>query len=458
MSTMSLRAVSPIDGRYAATTAPLRDYLSEWALMKYRVLVEARWLAALSEHSDVAHVRAFTEAEKDFLNSLSCEFNDEAAARIKSLEAETNHDVKAVEYYIRECLGETSLRDVAESVHFACTSDDINNLAYAMMFRDALRNVWQPQARSLIHNLEALARSNAAVPMLARTHGQPATPTTVGKEIAVFALRLRRQLKSIEGQEYLGKLNGAVGAFNAHDLAYPQVDWPGFARGFVEGFGLAYNPLTTQIEPHDFLAELAHGVMRFNTVLLDFCRDVWRYISLGYFRQRISAKEVGSSTMPHKVNPIDFENAEANLGISSAGFAQLAGKLPLSRLQRDLSDSSAMRNFGVAIAHGFLALLSAERGLSKVEIDREAIAADLDEAWEALAEAAQTLMRKHHVRGAYEQLKALTRGAGIGRDDLRDFIDALDLPPADKQMLLDLKPAAYIGRAVELALNELENE
>lgn len=455
---MSLRTISPIDGRYAAKTAPLRDYLSEWALIKYRVTLEARWLAALSENAEIAHVRLFSQSEMDFLNSLAVEFDSEAAGRVKALEAETNHDVKAVEYYLRDRLHETSLRDVAESLHFACTSDDINNLAYALMFRDAIRNVWLPLAQVLIDAIDALARSNAETPMLARTHGQPATPTTIGKEIAVFAFRLRRQLQSIEGQEYLGKFNGAVGAFNAHDLAYPQVDWPDFARRFVEGLGLSYNPLTTQIEPHDFLAELAHSFMRFNTVLLDFCRDVWHYISLGYFRQRVSSGEVGSSTMPHKVNPIDFENAEANLGLSSAGFAHLADKLPLSRLQRDLSDSSAMRNFGVAIAHSYIALHSAKRGLAKVDVDRAALAADLEDAWEVLAEAAQTIMRKHRLPGAYEQLKALARGARVSQDDLRDFIRSLDLPQSEKQMLLELTPDRYTGRAAEITLLALGNE
>ena len=453
---MQLRAISPIDGRYADKLAPLSHYLSEWALMRYRVLVEARWLMAMSAEPAIAHVRHFTAAERDFLLALSCAFDDQAAARIKSLESETNHDVKAVEYYIRERLGETSIRDVAESVHFACTSDDINNLAYAMMFRDAIGNVWRPQALSLIGNLDELARCNAGQPMLARTHGQAATPTTLGKEIAVFAHRLRRQLKSINSQSYLGKFNGAVGAFNAHHVAYPRLDWSGLAKRFVEKLGLVYSPLTTQIEPHDYLAELAHALLRFNTVLLDLCRDMWLYISLGYFRQKVSAGEVGSSTMPHKVNPIDFENAEANLGISNALLSHLAHELPVSRLQRDLSDSSALRNFGVAIAHSYLALLSADHGLSRVEADAEALARDLDGAWEVLAEAVQTIMRKHHLPGAYEQLKSLTRGARVSREDLREFIASLAIPQADKEMLMQLTPDAYIGRAEELALRNLE--
>ena len=364
--------------------------------------------------------------------------------------------LKAVEYYLRECLQASTLCDMTEAVHFACTSDDINNLAYAMMFRDAMRTVWQPQARALIDALMREVQSLADVPMLARTHGQPATPTTVGKEIAVFGHRLRRQLTLIESQEYLGKFNGAVGAWNAHRLAYPQLDWQDLSRQFVESLGLRHNPLTTQIEPHDFLAELAHGLMRFNTVLLDFCRDIWTYIALGYFRQKVIAGEVGSSTMPHKINPIDFENAEANLGISNANFAHLADKLPISRLQRDLSDSSALRNYGVAITHSYLALHAVQRGISKLAVDRAALAADLNDAWEVLAEAVQTLLRARHVPNAYEQLKALTRGERITKERLHDFVRALDIPAEDKTRLLQLTPETYIGDAAALALRATE--
>lgn len=455
---MNIRAISPIDGRYAGKVSPLRDFLSEWALMKYRIQVEARWLIAMSQHGEITHVRPFTDAETDLLHSLSRAFADEAAERVKTIEGETNHDVKAVEYYLRERLAESSLSDLTESVHFACTSDDISNLAYAMMIRDAVHEVWSPAARSLIGGLSGFVRSSADAPMLARTHGQPATPTTMGKELAVFAQRLRRQLNGIESQEYLGKFNGAVGAFNAHHIAYPELNWQQIAQRFVEGLGLAYNPVTTQIEPHDYLAELAHGFMRFNTVLLDFCRDMWSYISLGYFHQRVRPQEIGSSTMPHKVNPIDFENAEANLGISSAGLAHLADKLPLSRLQRDLSDSSAMRNFGVAIAHSYLAIQSAERGIAKLAVDREAMSRDLEDKWAVLAEAVQTVMRKHHMPGAYEQLKTLTRGHRFRREDLHDFIGSLDIPHEEKQMLLRLKPDAYIGLAAQLALQRIDGE
>ncbi len=450
--TDSLHALSPLDGRYAEKTAALRPFLSEWALMKYRLRVESRWLLALSEEAAVTHVRPFTPAEKDLLESLSADFDDCAAKRIKDIEARTKHDVKAVEYYVRERLRETSLRDVEASVHFACTSDDINNLAYAMMFRDAMRSVWQPAAQAVLERIATLARATAATAMLARTHGQPATPTTLGKELAVFRHRLGRQLKQIEAQAYLGKFNGATGAYNAHRIAYPEVDWRALCRQFVGGLGLAFNPLTTQIEPHDYLAELAHALMRFNTVLLDFCRDVWTYIALGAFRQQAAATgEIGSSTMPHKVNPIDFENAEANLGISSSGLAHLAGKLPVSRLQRDLSDSSALRNYGVAIAHSYLALLSVGGGLKKLAVDHDALAAELEDAWEILAEAIQTVLRKQGYADAYEQLKALTRGRQVTGARLREFIAGLDLPSDDKTRLLQLRPASYLGYAEELA-------
>ena len=450
---MDIGAVSPLDGRYASKTKPFREMVSEWALMKRRVMVELRWLMMMSEHEGIAHVRKFGADEIEFLNALADGFDDEAAARIKAIEAAVNHDVKAVEYYIKERLADTSLADVRESVHFACTSADINNLAYALMFRDAMRNLWQPRADLLLAELESRSRSLADVPMLARTHGQPATPTTMGKELFVFACRLRRQLKQIESQEYLGKLNGAVGAYNAHRAAYPNVDWHALSRRFARGLGLAHNPITTQIEPHDWLAELGHGLMRFHTILLDFCRDMWTYISLGYFRQRLAAGEVGSSTMPHKVNPIDFENAEANLGISSAVLAHLAAKLPISRLQRDLSDSSALRNYGAGIAHSFLALDSARRGLGKVDADPPAMQADLDQAWEVLGEAVQTALRKHHIPQAYERLSALTRGARMTQAMLHDFIHSLEIPPDDKARLLRLSPASYIGYAKELVLS-----
>lgn len=448
---MSLRAISPIDGRYADKTEALRPYLSEWALMKYRVLVEVRWLIAMSEHEGITHVRRFSDDEITLLRELAASFDDAAASEIKSIEAFVNHDVKAVEYYIKAELRDASLSDVIESVHFACTSADINNLAYAMMLRDAMRDVWLPKARDLLQLLDDWALKSADAPMLARTHGKAASPTTVGKELKVFSARLSRQLKQIESQTFLGKFNGAVGAYNAHVAAYPDVNWLDFSRRFVEGLGLSHNALTTQIEAHDFLAELSHALIRFNTVLLDLCRDMWAYISLGYFKQKMMAEEVGSSTMPHKVNPINFENAEANLGISSATLGHLAVKLPVSRLQRDLSDTSALRNLGVAIAHSLLALTSTSQGLSKVDIDRKVLQGDFEDAWEVLGEAIQTLLRKHGVPGAYEQLKAMTRGKSMSQTSIQEFINTLDIPGPDKKRLLALTPATYIGLAKELA-------
>ena len=454
VSQMSLRAISPIDGRYADKTEDLRPYLSEWALMKYRVFVEVRWLIAMSKHEGITHVRSFSDDETKLLQQLETTFGDEDAAEIKSIEAFISHDVKAVEYFIKARLRSTSLADVIESVHFACTSEDINNLAYAMMIRDAMYSVWLPKARDLVKLLDDWARKSADEPMLARTHGRAASPTTVGKELKVFSVRLRRQLRQIESQAFLGKFNGAVGAYNAHVAAYPDVNWLDLSRRYVEDLGLTHNALTTQIEPHDFLAELSHALIRFNTVLLDLCRDMWTYISLGYFKQKLVADEVGSSTMPHKVNPINFENAEANLGISNATLGHLAEKLPVSRLQRDLSDTSALRNFGTAIAHSLLALTSASQGLSKVDIDRKALQADLDNAWEVLGEAIQTVLRKHRVQGAYEQLKAMTRGKEMNESSIREFINALEIPSADKIRLLTLTPATYIGLAKDLARYE----
>lgn len=447
---MSNLAISPLDGRYQTKVAPLQAYVSEWALMKYRVMVEVRWLIAMAQEAGITHVRPLTGDEVQYLNAIVDNFNDESADQIKNIERTTNHDVKAVEYFIKHHIADTTLADVSESVHFACTSEDINNLAYAMMFRDAIQMVWLPQAQEFLGQLSSKAQSMASVSMLARTHGQSATPTTMGKELQVFVFRLQRQLKQIAAQEYLGKFNGAVGAYNAHTIAYPDVDWHTVSRQFVESLRLTHNPLTTQIEPHDYLAELGHSLIRFNTILLDFCRDMWSYISLGYFKQRVVVGEVGSSTMPHKVNPIDFENAEANLGISNATLDHLAIKLPISRLQRDLSDSSALRNYGVGIGHGLLALLSAQKGLDKTDINHDAIKADLNDAWEILGEAVQTILRKHSTPNAYEKLKDLTRGARITSETLQHFIASLDIPDDDKNRLLALTPAQYIGRAEQL--------
>lgn len=451
----ALKAVSPLDGRYTSQTEKLSPYFSEWALIRFRVLVEVEWLVALSNEPAVPGVRAFTPGEVETLKSLAAQFDGMDAERVKAIERTTNHDVKAVEYFVKERLGETSLADVREWVHFGCTSEDINNLAHALMLKGGVENVWLPLADALVNAVAALAREHAARPMLAHTHGQTASPTTVGKELAVFVARWRRALATIRAQEYLGKFNGAVGNFNAHAAAYPDAPWENIARRFVTGLGLTYNPLTTQIEPHDYLAELFHAVVRFNTILLDFDRDAWAYISLGYFSQCTVAGEVGSSTMPHKVNPIDFENSEANVGLANAVLEHLATKLPVSRLQRDLTDSSAIRSVGSGIAYSCLALLAATRGLGKLSVNDATLDRDLANAWEVLAEPIQTVMRKAGHANPYEQLKELTRGARIDEAALRVFITGLDLPDADKQRLLALTPAAYVGLAPRLVADNL---
>ena len=447
---MSLFAISPLDGRYAEATQALIPYFSEYALIRFRVLVEVRWLLALSRHEKITEVRAFSLDEESLLALVASDFDEEDAERVKAIEATTRHDVKAVEYFVKEQLAESSLADAREWVHFACTSEDINNLAHALMLSGGVENVWQPLAQQIIDAVSVLAREHKATPMLARTHGQTASPTTVGKELAVFVARWQRQLRGMSTQEWTGKINGAVGNFNAHAIAYPDVDWESFSRDFVEDLGLTANPLTTQIEPHDALAECFHNLMRWNTITLDFCRDMWTYISLGYFQQRLVAGEVGSSTMPHKVNPIDFENSEANLGIANAMLDHLASKLPVSRLQRDLTDSSALRNMGVGVAHSVVALRSALRGLGKVSVDDAVLNRDLNHAWEVLGEAIQTVMRKAGHENPYEKLKALTRGAQMNETTIRAFIQSLDLPSDDQERLLQLTPQNYIGLAPEL--------
>ncbi|RYG69660.1 adenylosuccinate lyase, partial [bacterium] len=391
---MSLRSLSPLDGRYAASTAPLGPFFSEWALIKYRVHVEIEWLLLLAETPEISEVRGFTGDEVRFLRQIAANFDDEAADHVKNIEKTTNHDVKAVEYYLKELLTGSSLEDVKEWLHFACTSEDINNLSHALMLKEGIGDVWLPKAFAVVNRVSEQAEVWLDVPMLARTHGQTASPTTVGKEFAVFVHRWNRQLNQIANQEYLGKINGAVGNFNAHVSAYPDVNWPQLSRDFVMSLGLTHNPLTTQIEAHDYIAELFDAMRRFNTIALDFARDVWTYVSLGYFKQKVVAGEVGSSTMPHKVNPIDFENAEANLGLSNATLEHLSGKLPISRLQRDLTDSSALRNLGVGVGYSLLALVALSRGLNKLELNEARLAADLDNAWEVLAEPIQTVMRK----------------------------------------------------------------
>lgn len=447
---MTIKSISPLDGRYESNVAVLGDYFSEWALLKYRVVVEVEWLIKMAATPEIPEVRAFTDAEIALLRGIADSFDEAASLRIKEIESVTKHDVKAVEYFIKEQLKESSLADVMEFVHFACTSEDINNLSHALMIKGGIVDVWLPMAEKFVAAVAALADETKEVSMLARTHGQPASPTTVGKELAVFVYRWQRQLRQVRGLEYLGKFNGAVGNFNAHTSAYPDAPWEEIASSFVEGLGLTYNPLTTQIESHDYLAEAFHVLMRFNNIAMDFDRDVWQYISLGYFKQKTVAGEIGSSTMPHKVNPINFENSEANLGIANATLDHLANKLPISRLQRDLTDSSALRNMGVGVAHSYLALQAALRGLGQLTVNHAALEADLANTWEVLAEPVQTVMRKEGHENPYEQLKELTRGAAITPEAMRAFISGLDLPEADKSRLQAMTPASYVGIASQL--------
>ncbi len=455
---MTIRAITPLDGRYAAQLGGLADCLSEWVLIKRRVQVEVEWLLEMAELDEIADMRALTGAEQAQLRSLVDDFDDDAAMRVKQIERATNHDVKAVEYYIRERLAGGSMDDIREWVHFCCTSEDINNLAYALMLKAAIRDEWLPNADALVDGVAALAERYAATPLLAHTHGQPASPTTLGKELAVFVYRWRRQLRQLRGAEYLGKFNGAVGNYNAHAIAYPSADWQRVSREFVERLGLTHNPLTTQIEPHDYLAEIFHALIRFNTITLDFDRDMWAYISRGALRQKPVEGEVGSSTMPHKVNPINFENSEANMGVSSALLEHLATKLPVSRLQRDLTDSSALRNLGPAIGHGIVGLRSALRGLRQVAADGDAMEAELSAEWETLAEAVQTVMRKQGAGDAYGLLKDFTRGQSVTPAAMREFIGALDLPDDDKTRLLALTPARYTGIAQALVGNIAQSQ
>ena len=452
MELTSLTAVSPVDGRYGRSTENLRPIFSEFGLIRHRVLVEVRWLQALAAHADISEVPALSEHADKLLDAIVDKFSEDDAQRVKNIERTTNHDVKAVEYFLKEKIaGNTELEAISEFIHFACTSEDINNLAYALMLREARGQVLLPQMDEIIQSITTLAHHTAEMPMLSRTHGQPASPTTLGKEMANVVYRLRRQREQAVKIEILGKINGAVGNYNAHLAAYPEIDWPAFARHFVAGLGLDWNPYTIQIEPHDYIAELFDAIARFNVILTDFARDIWSYISLGYFKQRTVAGEVGSSTMPHKVNPIDFENAEGNFGIANAIFGHLAVKLPVSRWQRDLSDSTVLRNLGVGVAHSVIGYTSLLRGIAKLEVHPDRLQQDLDATWEVLAEAVQTVMRRYRVEQPYEKLKALTRGKGISAESLQDFIDSLEIPQQAKQELSRLTPESYIGNAIEQA-------
>ncbi len=452
MNLSTLSAISPIDGRYGAKTLPLREVFSEYGLIKYRVLVEVRWLQCLARHPGIREVPGFSDDANAVLNKLVDHFNEGDAQRIKDIEKTTNHDVKAVEYFIKERIADNDeLHAVSEFVHFACTSEDINNTAHGLMLQTGRDRILLPAVEQITTTLADMAVAFADIPMMSRTHGQTASPTTVGKELANVVHRLRRQITGIRAVELLGKFNGAVGNYNAHLSAYPEVDWQANARVFVESLGLTWNPYTTQIEPHDCIAELFDAIVRLNTILIDLNRDLWGYISLGYFKQKTVAGEVGSSTMPHKVNPIDFENAEGNLGLASAVFTHLAQKLPISRWQRDLTDSTVLRNMGVGFGYCQIAFESMIKGLAKLELNRERLAADLDEAWEVLAEPVQTVMRRYNIDQPYEKLKELTRGQGITREKMRHFIDGLDIPESAKTELRALTPASYTGNAAAQA-------
>ncbi|MCB1703470.1 MAG: adenylosuccinate lyase [Halioglobus sp.] len=452
MELSALTAVSPIDGRYGSKTAALRGIFSEYGLIQRRVLVEVRWLQCLAAHPGIAEVPALSAQANSHLETLLADFCEADAARIKDIERTTNHDVKAVEYFIKEKFaGVDELESVAEFVHFACTSEDINNLSHALMLRDGVQTALQPLMQDIIAALNTLALDTAAAPMLSRTHGQTASPTTMGKEVANVVARLQRQLAQLDAVPYLGKINGAVGNYNAHLSAYPAIDWQANAEAFVTGLGLSWNAYTTQIEPHDYMAELFDCIARFNTVLIDFNRDIWGYISLGYFKQQTIAGEVGSSTMPHKVNPIDFENSEGNLGLANAVLAHLGAKLPVSRWQRDLTDSTVLRNMGVGFGYSLIAYQSSLKGIGKLQLNEARLAEDLDHSWEVLAEPIQTVMRRYGIEKPYEKLKELTRGQDMSREVIQAFVATLDLPDEARESLLALTPANYIGNAIDQA-------
>lgn len=456
MELSSLTAVSPIDGRYGSKVKSLRSIFSEFGLIRFRVEVEIRWLQQLANHPEIVEVSPFDEATNSFLDNIVSNFSLEDAERVKTIERTTNHDVKAVEYLIKEKFEAVKeqhpqLAAISEFVHFACTSEDINNLSHGLILKNGMSECVIPYMEQVIDDLKALAIEFAEQPMLSRTHGQTASPTTTGKELANVVARLQRQLTQINSVEFLGKINGAVGNYNAHLSAYPDVDWEQNAKTFVESLGLTFNPYTTQIEPHDYIAELYDAIARFNTILIDLDRDIWAYISVGYFKQKTVEGEVGSSTMPHKVNPIDFENSEGNLGIANAVLNHLASKLPISRWQRDLTDSTVLRNLGVGLAHSVIAYQSTLKGLGKLEINPIRLLEDLNECWEVMAEPIQTVMRRYNIEKPYEKLKALTRGKEMNQETIKEFINSLEIPQSAKDELIELTPASYIGNAIEQA-------
>ena len=459
MKLTSLTALSSVDGRYSGRTRSLRPYCSEFGLIHRRVIVEIRWFEALAAHPGIPELPALSDEATAFLESLITDFDVASANRVKEIESVTNHDVKAIEYFLKEKFTDLpELSDLSEFLHFACTSEDINNLSYALMLRDVHEEVMEHEFARIDAALQELAESQASQAMLSRTHGQTASPTTLGKELANTLFRLRRQARQMSDQEFLGKINGAVGSFNAHIIAYPDLDWPSLARDFVESLGLDWNPYTTQIEPHDWIAELFQSLMRYHTILIDLCRDIWSYISIGYFRQKTIEGEIGSSTMPHKVNPIDFENAEGNLGVANALLDHLSSKLPISRWQRDLTDSTVLRVIGTAYGHSLVASSSLLKGLSKLEVNQERLKEDLETSWEVLAEPIQTVMRRHGIENPYEQLKSLTRGKRITSDDLVGFINSLEIPEEVREALLKLTPDGYTGNAAEMAMKADEFE
>ncbi|MBT8118532.1 MAG: adenylosuccinate lyase [Gammaproteobacteria bacterium] len=454
MELNELTAISPVDGRYASKTAALRDLFSEYGLIKHRVLVEVRWFQALAASADISEVPHLDEAASALLNGIVENFSLSDAERVKTIERTTNHDVKAVEYFLKEKIqGNAMLEASNEFLHFACTSEDINNLSHGLMLKAGRDEVLLPAMDEVIDTLSKQAQEYASQPMLSRTHGQTASPTTVGKELANVVYRLRKQREQVANIEIVGKANGAVGNYNAHISAYPEIDWPAFSQQFIESIGLKMNPFTIQIEPHDYMAELFDAISRFNTILIDLSRDIWSYISNAYFKQKTVAGEIGSSTMPHKVNPIDFENAEGNLGIANALFSHLSLKLPVSRWQRDLTDSTVLRNLGVGFAHSLISYQSLLKGLNKLEVNAAAIEADLDNSWEVLAEPIQTVMRRYGIENPYEKLKELTRGKAITQQAFQEFIQSLDIPQEAREKLLALTPMNYIGNAVEQTKN-----